>query len=97
MTIIDARYLRNRAEVLRACADYIKDQECHDVAVMCARSYELLAIHLDLAAQAYKIADDQTAADGGRRNNATIATRPSDAPRRFPVSHTPLSSGPSEA
>jgi len=58
MPLIDAHYLRNRAEELRACADHIKDQECHDVAVMCARSYELLAIHLDLAEQAYKIADD---------------------------------------
>jgi hypothetical protein len=68
MTIIDARYLRNRAEVLRACADYIKDQECHDVAMMCARSYELLAIHLDLAEQAYNMADRPP---GGRQDNAT--------------------------
>jgi hypothetical protein len=58
MLVVDARYLRNRADELRACADYIKDQECHDVAMMCARSYELLAIHLDLAEEAYKIADD---------------------------------------
>jgi hypothetical protein len=73
MPLIDASYLRNRAEVLRACADYIKDQECHDVAMMCARSYELLAIHLDLAEQA--LGENDAKAINARKLSASLLYR----------------------